>query len=49
MSQFQIFLAPSTRGRFQEAAGRNRTSEMGSLPEGQIFFSEGSFLPFGLW
>jgi len=22
---------------------------MGSLPEGQIFFSEGSFLPFGLW
>lgn len=32
-SQFQLFSAPCTRGRFQEVAGRNRTSDMGSFPE----------------
>jgi hypothetical protein len=29
--------------------GDKGMSGTGSLPEWQIFFSEGSFLPFGLW
>jgi hypothetical protein len=33
LSQYQLFQAPSTRVRFQEVAGRNRTSEMRSIAE----------------
>jgi len=34
------------RSRYKRA---HTISALGSLPEWQIFFSGGSFLPFGLW